>query len=73
MIDDDIQNLLKQAKECYVEYNRMQLKYTERAMKITEKKNISDEICSTLQAANDYLNLKEMEEFYSELEDELDD
>ena len=72
MIDDDIQNLLKQAKECYVEYNRMQLKYTERAMKITEKKNISDEICSTLQAANDYLNLKEMEEFYSELEDELD-
>jgi hypothetical protein len=73
MIDDDIQNLLKQAKECYVEYNRMQRKYAERAIRIIEKKNISDKICFTLAAANDYISLKEMEEFYAELEDELDD
>ena len=73
MIDNDIQNLLKQAKECYVEYNRMQLKYTERAIRIIEKKNISDKICFTLAAANDYINLKEIEEFYTELEEELDD
>ena len=73
MIDDDLQNLLKQAKECYIEYNRMQLKYAERAMRIIEKKNISDKICFTLSAANDYINLKEIEEFYAELEDELDD
>lgn len=73
MIDDDLQNLLKQAKECYIEYNRMQLKYAERAMRIIEKKNISDKICFTLSAANDYINLKEIEEFYAELENELDD
>ena len=72
MIDDDLQNLLKQAKECYIEYNRMQLKYTEKAIRIIEKKNISDKICFTLSAANDYINLKEIEEFYDELEDKLD-
>lgn len=26
MIDDDLQNLLKQAKECYIEYNRIHWK-----------------------------------------------
>lgn len=73
MIDDDLQNLLKQAKECYVEYNKIQQKYAERAIRIIEKKNISDKICFTLAAANDYISLKEMEEFYAELEDKLDD
>lgn len=69
MIDDNIQNLLRQAKECYTEYNRMRLKYMDKGKKIIEKKNIPDDICFRLEDARDQLDLQDMGERLSEMED----
>ena len=74
MIDDDVHNLLKNAKECYAEYARMRVKYIDRGLKIMEKKNIPDEVCFSLDMARDYLNLQDMKAFYDEFnDDDLDD
>ena len=74
MIDDDVHNLLKNAKECYAEYARMRVKYIDRGLKIMEKKNIPDEVCFGLDMARDYLNLQDMKTFYDEFnDDDLDD
>lgn len=74
MIDDDVHNLLKNAKECYAEYARMRVKYIDRGLKIMEKKNIPDEVCFSLDMARDYLNLQDMKAFYDEFNyDDLDD
>lgn len=70
MIDDDIQNLLKQAKECYTDFVRLQIKYGDRSLNIINKKNIPDEDCFSLDEASDYLSLQE---FFDELDDDLDD
>ena len=45
MIDNDVHNLLKNAKECYAEYAKMRIKYIDRGLEIMKKKNIPDEIC----------------------------
>ena len=74
MIDDNIENLLKNAKECYNEYAKMRIKYIDRFMKITQKKNISDEICFKLDDIRDEYrdkDLKQMEELMNKL-DEID-
>ena len=74
MIDDNVENLLKNAKECYNEYAKMKIKYIDRFMKTIDKKNISDEICFSLDMARDYLNLQDMKAFYDEFnDDDLDD
>ena len=69
MIDDNIQNLLRQAKECYTDYCRMRLKYMDKGQKIIEKKNIPDDVCFRLEDARDQLNLQDMGERLSEMED----
>ena len=74
MIDNDVHNLIKNAKECYAEYARMRVKYIDRGLKIMEKKNIPDEVCFSLDMARDYLNLQDMKAFYDEFnDDDLDD
>ena len=70
---EDRINLTTTSKTKYIMCTvEVEQKYAERAIRIIEKKNISDKICFTLSAANDYINLKEIEEFYDELKDELD-
>lgn len=69
MIDDNIQNLLRQAKECYTDYIRMRLKYIDKGQKIIEKKNIPDDVCFRLEDARDQLDLQDMGERLSEMED----
>lgn len=69
MIDDNIQNLLRQAKECYTDYIRMRLKYMDKGQKIIEKKNIPDDVCFRLEEARDQLDLQDMGERLSEMED----
>lgn len=69
MIDDNIQNLLRQAKECYTDYIRMRLKYMDKGQKIIEKKNIPDDVCFRLEEARDQLDLQDMAERLSEMED----
>lgn len=68
MIDDNIQNLLRQAKECYTDYSRMKLKYMDKGQKIIEKKNIPDDVCFRLKDVQDQLDLQDMGERLSELE-----
>lgn len=69
MIDDNIQNLLRQAKECYTDYIRMRLKYMDKRQKIIEKKNIPDDVCFRLEEARDQIDLQDMGEKLSEMED----
>lgn len=69
MIDDNIQNLLRQAKECYTDYIRMRLKYMDKGQKIIDKKNIPDDVCFRLEEARDQLDLQDMGERLSEMED----
>lgn len=69
MIDDNIQNLLRQAKECYTDYIRMRLKYMDKGQKIIEKKNIPDDVCFRLEEARDQIDLQDMGARLSELED----
>ena len=74
MIDSDVHNLLKNAKECYAEYAKMRIKYIDRGLEIMKKKNIPDEVCFGLEAARDYLRLQDMKAFYDEFnDDDLDD
>lgn len=74
MIDSDVHNLLKNAKECYAEYAKMRIKYIDRALKIMKKKNIPDEVCFVLEAARDYLRLQDVKAFYDEFnDDDLED
>lgn len=68
MIDNNIQNLLKQAKECYTDYSRMRLKYMDKGQKII-KKNIPDDVCFRLEDARDQLDLQDMGERLSEMKD----
>lgn len=71
MIDDNVENLLKNAKECYNEYAKMKIKYIDRFMKIIDKKNISDEVCFKLDDIRDNYrdkDLEQMEELMNELE-----
>lgn len=69
MIDDNIQNLLRQAKECYTDYIRMRLKYMDKGQKIIEKKNIPDDVCFRLEEARDQIDLQDMGARLSEMED----
>ena len=69
MIDDNIQNLLRQAKECYTDYIRMRLKYMDKGQKIIDKKNIPDDVCFRLEDARDQIDLQDMGERLSEMED----
>lgn len=68
MIDDNIQNLLRQAKERYTDYIRMRLKYMDKDQKIIEKKNIPDDVCFWLEEARDQIDLQDMGARLSELE-----
>ena len=69
MIDNNIQNLLKQAKECYTDYSRMRLKYMDKGQKIIKKKNIPDDVCFRLEDSRDQLDLQDKGERLSEKKD----
>lgn len=70
MIDSDVHNLLKNAKECYAEYAKMRIKYIDKGLEIIKKKNIPDEVCFGLEAARDYLRFQDMKTFYDKLNKE---